>query len=60
MTGRSTMEVINLMRQITKYYNAKKRDQHMIFIDLKKAHDRVSRKVFLVGNDKEGHSQEIY
>ena len=54
------MEVINLMRQITKYYNAKKRDQHMIFIDLKKAHDRVSRKVFLVGNDKEGHSQEIY
>ena len=44
MPGRSTMEAIFLIRQLMKRYREQK-DLHMIFIDLEKAYDKVTRNV---------------
>ena len=33
------------MRQMMKYYKARKRDLHMVSIDLEKAYDKLARKV---------------
>jgi hypothetical protein len=45
MPGRSTMELIFLIRQLMEGYREQKKDMHMIFIDLKKAYDKVTRNV---------------
>jgi hypothetical protein len=45
MPGRSTMEVIFLIRQLMERCREQKKDMHMIFIDLKKAYDKVRRNV---------------
>jgi hypothetical protein len=45
MLGRSTMDVIFLIRQLMEKYRKQKKDMHMIFIDLKKAYNKVSRNV---------------
>ena len=45
MSGRSSTEAIRLMRQLVELHRDKKKDLHIVFIDLEKAYDRVSREV---------------
>ena len=43
MSGRSTIEAIYLIRGLMERYRRKRKDLHMIFIDLEKAYDREPR-----------------
>ena len=45
MSGRSTTEVIHLLRQLIQRFRERGRNLHMIFIDLEKAYDKVLREV---------------
>lgn len=44
MLGTSTMETIYLLRHPMKKYPGKQKDLYMVFIDLQKAYDKVSKK----------------
>ena len=43
MPGRSTTEAIYVLRRLIKKYRERKKDLHMVFIDLEKAYDNISR-----------------
>ena len=45
MPGRSTMEAIHLLRRLMDKYRDHRRNLHIIFIDLEKTYDSVSREV---------------
>jgi hypothetical protein len=45
MSGRSTMGAIFLIRQLMERCRDQKKDLHMIFIDLEKVYDKLSRNV---------------
>src|SRR5215470_4611566 len=54
MPGRSTMEAIYLIRGLIEKYRSREKDLHMVFIDLEKAYDRVSREVLWKALEKKG------
>jgi Reverse transcriptase (RNA-dependent DNA polymerase) len=45
MPGRSIMDMIFLIRQLMERHREQKKDLYMIFIDLEKAYDKISRNI---------------
>jgi hypothetical protein len=52
MPERSTMEAFFLIRQVMERYKEQKKDLHMVFINLEKAYDKISRNLMWWALDK--------
>jgi hypothetical protein len=52
MPRRSTIEAIFLIRQVMERFREQKKDLHMVFIDLKKAYDKIPMNVMWWALDK--------
>ena len=45
MPGRSSIEAIHVLRRLMEKYRERKKDLRMVFIDLEKAYNSISRRV---------------
>ena len=58
MPGRSTTDAMFALRQLLEKYGEKQRELHLIFIDLKKAYDRLPRQEVWASMRRKGASEK--
>ena len=57
MLGRSTTEAIHFLRRLMEKYRERKKDLHLVFIDLEKVYDSIPRSIVWVSLKNRGISR---